>query len=58
MTSTIERSKSFIQNDYDITTKIMTLLFVKNELNRIKETEETLYLKNMITNILDTLVDH
>jgi hypothetical protein len=58
MTSTIERSKSFIQNDYDISTKIMTLLFVKNELNRIKETEETLYLKNMITNILDTLVDH
>jgi hypothetical protein len=58
MTSTIERSKNFIRNDYDIPTKIMTLLFVKNELNQLKETEEIVHLKNMITNIVDTLADH
>jgi hypothetical protein len=57
MTSTLERSRNFIRNDYDIPTKIMTLLFIKNELNSLKETEETIHLKNMITNILDSLVD-
>ena len=58
MTSIIERSKNLINSDYDNPTKIMTLLFIKNEVNRLKETEETLYLKNLITNIIDNMCDH
>ena len=58
MTSIIERSKNLINSDYDNTTKIMTLLFIKNEVNSLKETEETLYLKNLITDIIDNMCDH
>lgn len=58
MTSIIERSKNLINSDYDNPTKIMTLLFIKNEVNSLKETEETLYLKNLITDIIDNMCDH
>lgn len=58
MTSIIERSKNLINNDYDNPTKIMTLLFIRNEINHLKENEETLYLKNLITNIIDNMCDH
>jgi hypothetical protein len=57
MNSTLERCKQFIYNDYDIPTKIMTLSFIRGELNKLDETKETLYLKDVINQLIDRLVD-
>jgi hypothetical protein len=53
-----ERCKMFLSNHYDNSTKMMSLLFIKNELSNLKETEETNYLKDLIIKMIDTLNDH
>jgi hypothetical protein len=53
-----ERCKLFLTNQYDSSTKLMSLLFIKNELERLTQNDEILSLKNTITSMIDHLIDH
>ena len=53
-----ERCKIFLTNRYDTSTKIMSLLFIKNELSRLKQSSDILSLRNTIDEMIDYLVDH
>lgn len=56
--SALERCKIFLNNSYDNNTKLMSLLFVRNELNFLEQTSDILYLKDLITSMIDIIVDH
>lgn len=53
-----ERCKFFLNNSYDNNTKLMSLLFIRNELSFLQQTSDILYLEDLITKMVDTLVDH
>lgn len=53
-----ERCKLFLTNQYDGSTKLMSLLFVRDELERLTQNDEILSLKNTITGMIDHLIDH
>ena len=56
--SQYERCKFFLNNQYDSSTKLMSLLFIRKELESLNQNDEILSLKNMITNMIDHLADH
>lgn len=56
--SSYERCKIFLNNHYDNSTKLMSLIFFRDELNKLQPTSDILYLKDLMTKMIDTLVDH
>lgn len=56
-TSLYERCKNFLNNRYDNSTKLISLLFFRDELNRLEQTPDIVYLKDSITKMIDVLVD-
>lgn len=50
-----ERSLRFLKSEGDITTKLKTLLFLRQELNRVNQTEEILVVKEVINCLVDVI---
>jgi hypothetical protein len=54
-TTPYERSMDFLMSSGDNLTKLKTLLFIRGELNRVQETPETIYLKEIISGLVDVM---
>lgn len=56
--SQYERCKIFLNNHYDSSTKMMSLLFIKSELEHLTSNDQIENLKKTITEMIDYLSDH
>ena len=50
-----ERGLLFLKSEGDVTTKLKTLLFLKNELNHVNQTQEILIVKEVISCLVDVI---
>lgn len=50
-----ERGLLFLKSQGDVTTKLKTLLFLRNELDHVNQTQEILIIKEIINCLVDVI---